>query len=115
MDRSIKSFKFAVNGIKIAWKEEVNFRIEAVTALVVITALYYFGFGFIEKALCFLAIGLVLGVEILNTVVEDLCNKIEPNQDEVIGKIKDLSSASVLVVSFFSLLVGLCVFYNHFL
>jgi diacylglycerol kinase len=60
------------------------------------------------------AIALVLVAEIINTVVEDLCNKVEPAHDSVIAKIKDTSGAFVLVASMASATIAILVYLNHF-
>ena len=55
-------------------------------------------------------IGAVLSAEMLNTAIEDLCNKVEPNTDPVIGKIKDMMGGFVLIVCTSSAVIGLLVF-----
>jgi diacylglycerol kinase (ATP) len=39
----------------------------------------------------------VLAVELLNTAVEKLCDRLHPDQNELIGYVKDLGSAAVLM------------------
>ena len=114
MNQTIKSFGFAFRGLKNTWKEEPNFRIETVFAIIVLFCMFYFKFSLAEIAFCILVITIVLSAEIINTVIEDICNKIEPNQDPIIGKIKDTASAFVLVSTLGSVIIGLIVFYNHF-
>jgi diacylglycerol kinase (ATP) len=46
-----------------------------------------------------LAIGLVMTAEAFNTAVEQLCDRIEPAFDPVIGRVKDLCAAAVLMMS----------------
>lgn len=111
----IKSFIFALRGLKATWKEEQNFKIEVFIGLGVILSIFYFDFTFEEKIFSILAIIIVLAAEIINTAIEDLCNKVEPMTDPVIAKIKDTSSAFVLVSSLGALIVGILVFLNHFI
>ncbi len=111
----MKSFKYAFRGLKATWKEESNFKIEVFVSIFVLFCLFYFDFSFVEKMFCLISITLVLSAEIINTAIEDLCNKVEPSIDPVIAKIKDTSSAFVLVASFGALLLGIFVFTNHFL
>jgi diacylglycerol kinase len=111
----LNSFKFALNGLYVTWKEEFNFRIEVVVAVVVIFSIFYFQFSFVESALCFVAVIIVLSAEIVNTAIEDLSDMVEPNQNPLIGKIKDTMAGFVLVSSFGAFIIGCLVFYNHFL
>lgn len=107
------SFKWAMNGIRTVWQEEVNFRTESAIALVVLADAVYLGFSKLEWIIIIGCIGAVLSSEILNTAVEDLCNKIEPNTDPIIGKIKDTMGGFVLVICASSSIIGLLVFSNY--
>jgi diacylglycerol kinase (ATP) len=40
---------------------------------------------------------LVLMIELLNTAIEKLCDRLHPGQDDLIGYVKDLGSAAVLM------------------
>lgn len=114
LTKSRGSFVFAWNGIKTAWREEHNFRIAIVGAMVVIAAIIYLRFSYIESALCAAAIALVLMAELANTAVEDLCDKVEPQHDPAIGKIKDLMAGFALVALLSAIAIGILVFGHHF-
>lgn len=114
LGKTMNSFLCAWRGLRATWTEEHNFRKELLATAVVFFCLYYFQFSFIESALCFLAATIVLCAEIINTAIEDICNFVEPEYNEVIGKIKDTSGAFVLVAVLGSLIVALLVFWNHF-
>lgn len=114
LQKSINSFVYAVRGLKSTWIEERNFRIEVVASLLVFFCVLFFKFTLFESLFCILGIALVLSAEIVNTVVEDLCNKVEPQHDPVIGKIKDMMASFVLVSVGAAILIGTLVFYNHF-
>ncbi len=108
------SFVNALRGVGFVWKEESNFAVILFFALLSIAIGYYFDFTLTEFSICAVIITIVLVAEMVNTAIEDLCNKIEPNHDPVIGKIKDISSGAVLVASFGAGVAGLLVFFNHF-
>ncbi|MFZ2620979.1 MAG: diacylglycerol kinase family protein [Minisyncoccia bacterium] len=114
MRKLTNSFLSAFQGLLTTWKEERNFRIEIIASIFVTVCVIYYEFSFVESVFCVIAITFVLCAEIINTAIEDLCNKIESNHDPMIGKIKDISSAFVLVSASGALIVGLLVFYNHF-
>ncbi|MEI6842904.1 MAG: diacylglycerol kinase [bacterium] len=115
ISKTINSFKNAFRGIRTTWQEELNFRIELAVTLVVLVLMIMFRFSFGESALCIVAIVLVLSAEIVNTVVEDLCNKVEPAYDSAIGKIKDTMAGLVFVSSLGAFVLGILVFWHHFL
>lgn len=111
MTKWIKSFKWALHGLKTVWKEERNFRIEIGIAIIVLLVAFFDATSKTEWALLWIAIAMVLGSEILNTAVEDICNKIEPKHDAVIGKIKDTMAAFVLVSCIGAIFIGFIVFF----
>jgi undecaprenol kinase len=115
MQKMKGSFLCAWNGLKTVWKEEQNFRIETITAVAVTISIFYFDFSLIEAILLMIPVVFVLTAEIVNTTIEDLCDKVQPEFDSAIGKIKDTMAAFVLVSVFGSILIGVLVFANHFL
>lgn len=49
-----------------------------------------------QRAALVAALLLLLAVELLNTAIEKLCDRLHPQQDPLIGYVKDLGSAAVL-------------------
>ncbi|MES3004629.1 MAG: diacylglycerol kinase family protein [Patescibacteria group bacterium] len=114
IQKTINSFRYALRGLKTTWSEEHNFRTEVFATVLVVISIFYFDFTFVEAAILVLAVTLVLCAEIINTVVEDLCNKVEPSHDPIIAKIKDTSGAFVLVAVIGAVVAGVFVLLNHF-
>lgn len=113
MRRWMKSFGWALNGFKTVLREEANFQIELVFASVLILLAAYFDFSLIEWIVVIACVTIVLTGEIVNTVIEDLCNKIEPKQDPAIGKIKDMAAAFVLIAAAGAGLMGGLLILSH--
>ena len=114
MNKLITSFGWAMNGLRTVWREELSFRIELVIGLIVVVGAGVLRFSIIEWIVLLGCVGAVLSAEIVNTAVEDLCNKIEPNFDPVIGKIKDTMAGLVLFVVVIAVVVGLLLVAHHF-
>lgn len=113
-NRFQKSVGDATNGLKIVFKEERNFRIQLVAALVVFAAAFALQFSFPELLGVTVAVLMVLLGEIVNTAVEDLCNKVEPQHDAQIGAVKDVMAAYVLLAAFGSVVLGVITVVHHF-
>lgn len=109
----MKSFMFALAGILQVWREERSFKVLSVCALVAVIVGYYLRFASFEWVILVGCITAVLSAEIVNTAIEDLCNKVEPRTDPLIGKIKDMMAGFVLVVSLGALTVGLLLLLEH--
>ncbi len=112
--KTFNSFKFALRGVGFVWKEETNFGFIIFFAILALCIGYYFDFTLIEYSICVVIITMVMVAEMVNTAIEEICDKIEPNHSPVIGKIKDISSGFVLVTSLGAGIAGLLVFFNHF-
>lgn len=98
MKKIIKSFQWALNGLRTVWKQETNFRIEFFVAVLGVVLGAILGFTALSWMILIMCITAVLAAEAVNTAVEDICDRIEPGHDELIGKIKDIMAGFVLIV-----------------
>lgn len=112
MKAFLKSFVFAWNGIRVASGGR-NFRVQAIVAVGVIILGFVYSLSLYEWIVVTLLIGLVLGLEIMNTSIENLVNLVSPEFHPLAGKVKDLAAAAVLVLSVTSAIVGLLIFLPH--
>ncbi len=106
MIKLLRSFKWSINGIRAVWREEANFRIEVAVATTVVALGVWLRFSPLEWIIIVGCISAILAAEMMNTAVEDLCNKVDSSIDPTIGKIKDIMGGFVLVVSFGAATVG---------
>ena len=115
MRKYIKSLNNALKGLRTVWLEEKNFRLETVLSAIVLVLVFVFQLSIFESSFIIVAIILVLTGEVINTVIEDLCDKVEPQFNEVIGKIKNMAAYFVLISFLGAILIVIFVFINHFL
>jgi diacylglycerol kinase (ATP) len=95
--RILKSTGYSLQGLLITWKEEEAFRVEVLLALVLVPLGLYLGEGGVEKVLLLGSIFFVLIVELLNSAVENVVNRVGSEQHELSGRAKDQGSAAVLL------------------
>ncbi len=110
MSRFLKSFGFAIKGLKQGFKTELNFRVHIVAAALISVAGWYLEVSLLEWLAIIICIGSVLAAELTNTAIEGLVNLVSPEFNPRAGLIKDIASAAVLVVALMSLVVGLIIF-----
>ncbi len=111
--KRILSFAHAFKGITFALQTEVHMKLHALAALVVICAGFYFDVTTMEWALLVMCIVAVIGMEMLNSSIENLCDHLHPSRHEAIGKVKDMAAGAVLVVSIGAAVVGGLVFWDY--
>lgn len=115
MKSLIKSFGYAFRGIFTALTKERNMRIHTVCMIYMYFFLFVFDFFEIsgtQLATIFLANGLVIGGELINTAIERAVDLYGSEHTEN-GKIaKDCAAGAVLVFTIFSVLCGVAIMYQ---
>lgn len=106
----MRSFRHAAHGLRLLWREQHNARVHLIVALTVVAGGALLKLTALEWAVVLLLIGWVISVEALNSALEYLCDKVSPTQDPIIGKVKDVAAAAVLVSAVTAVGVGLVIF-----
>ena len=108
--RLVKSFKYALQGIKHCSVSEKNFRIQLAIAAIA----FFFGIVFTITTVEWLAIlfcsALVLGLEMVNTTIEKLSDTITKSIHPVLKQVKDIAAGAVCLVSIISFITGCIIF-----
>lgn len=84
-------------GLRAAWRNEAAFRQECVLAAILVPAAFWVGDTAVERVLLIASVLVVLIVELLNSAVEAVVDRIGPERHELSGRAKDLGSAAVLL------------------
>ena len=108
--KEIDSFRAAGRGLFRFFREGNHARFHLFVAVMVMIAGYLVGLAPWEWAAILFCIALVIGLELINTALERLCDFVHPEIDPEIGYIKDLAAAAVLVGSLISMIIGLVIF-----
>ncbi len=112
--RVLQKFSFAWDGLKAAYRAEQSFRIQLAVSAAVVLAGFLLGLTQLEWLFVITAIGVVLSLELLNTMIEKTLDFLHPAKHDSVKFIKDVSAAAVFISSLAAVLVGLVVFVHHF-
>ena len=112
--RVINATFFSLAGLKTAWRSEAAFRQECVLVIVLIPVGFWLGRTAVERSLLIGACLLVLIVELLNTAVEFVVDRIGSDHHELSGHAKDVGSAAVFVSLALTLLVWVLIGWERF-
>ena len=110
MKKFVTSFKYAIDGFIVAFKTQLNFRIETFAAIAVISAGAWFRVTSIEWMFIMLNISIVLSLELINTAIENTCDFVCKKKNPVMKIIKDVSAAAVLLAAIASIICGAMIF-----
>lgn len=97
---------FALEGIRACWRWEASFRTQARLALAALATLIVLRPAPVWWALVALVCALVLALEMLNSAMEAVIDRLHPEIHPSIKLAKDMLAGAVLVMSFASLAVG---------
>lgn len=110
MKRFLRSSAFALRGIRTAFTEQPNLRIQGGVALLVSAAGFYFDITAMEWCVIILTIALVVGLELINSAIENLVDLVTPDYHPLAGKTKDIAAGAVLFAAVMAVVVGVVVF-----
>jgi len=82
-------------GLLAAWRSEVAFREETVVLVLAIPAAFLLASDPWRRAALIGVTLLVIIVELINTAIEKLCDRVTTEQDAQIARVKDMGSAAV--------------------
>jgi diacylglycerol kinase len=105
----LKAIRIALRGIAIAWLQERHMKLHSLAALVVALLAWFSGVDAISWAVLMLCVGLVVSLELMNSALERLSNRVTIETDPLIRDAKDMSAAAVLAASIFAAIVGIIV------
>ncbi len=95
--RIISATGYSIKGLASCWRSEAAFRQEVALTVVLVPLAFYLGDTGVEIALMILTCMLVLIVELLNSSVEAVVDRIGPEYHDLSGQAKDIGSAAVMV------------------
>ncbi len=106
----LTSLKYAVNGIKIAIKDERNFRIDLIAMMVVLRLSFFYEFTKAEWAIVVLISFLIPSLELMNTGVERSVFLPDNEHYNSAGQAKDTAAAAVLFLSIAAVIIAFILF-----
>lgn len=104
LSRMWHALLFSLQGLRTGWGETA-FRQEVLASLLAIPAAFWLGRTWLETALLCATVVWVMVVELINTAIESVVDRVGTEWHALAKRSKDLSSAAVLL----SLLLCACV------
>jgi diacylglycerol kinase (ATP) len=95
--RIVNATFYSLAGLRAAWQQEAAFRQELMLAVVLIPTGAWLGRTAVERSLLIGSCLLVLIVELLNSSIEAIVDRVGLEPHRLSGQAKDLGSAAVFV------------------
>ena len=97
LKRLVNACFFSMAGFKATWQHEEAFRQEVSLFLITTPLALWLGNSAIERVLLIGSVVLVLLVELLNSAVEAVVDRVGFEHHELSGRAKDIGSAAVML------------------
>lgn len=91
------AFGYSIKGLQLAWRHEEAFRLEIYILLFGIPLAGLIGNNLTDYVLLIGSLLLLIIIELINSAIEAICDKISIANDELIGRSKDFGAAAVFV------------------
>lgn len=95
IQRILWASRYSWLGIQAAWRSEAAFRQELTLMLLMLPAAFWLGQTATERILLIAPCFLVIIVELLNSAIEAVVDRIGPEMHTLSGQAKDMGSAAV--------------------
>lgn len=106
----ILSFKYALEGIYAALKQEPNLKIHFLIALLVIALSFILNISTTDWVIIIFIIGFVIAIELTNTAIEKVVDVFTDKEHPGAKYAKDISAGAVLVAAITSVIIGFFIF-----
>ncbi|CQQ79548.1 diacylglycerol kinase [Yersinia enterocolitica] len=113
LTRIYKAAGYSVKGLTAAWKNEAAFRQEAVAALLAIILAFWLDVDATARILLVASVVLVIIVEVINSAIEAVVDRIGSELHELSGRAKDMGSAAVFLAILLALFIWVTVLWQH--
>jgi diacylglycerol kinase (ATP) len=114
LKRIIKATGYSIQGLKAAFKYEAAIRQELLLLCAAIIALIWLDVSPIETVLMLGVVVLVLIVELINSAIEAVVDRVGVEHHELSGRAKDIGSAAVLVALILAGFTWAFILINHY-
>ena len=96
LNRLMHAASYSWAGLKSGW-HETAFRQEVLASIVMLPLSFWLGQSWVEVALLSGSVLLVMMVELLNTAIESVVDRVGPEWHDLSKRAKDMGSAAVLL------------------
>ena len=114
LKRIAAAFSYSIDGFKVAWQNEASFRQELLVVVLGTIAALSMKVSAFEKLMLVAVLVLVLIVELINSALEALVDRISLEAHPLSKNVKDLGSAAVSLAIGIALAVWGVVLFNRF-
>ncbi|MEO6064276.1 MAG: diacylglycerol kinase [Lysobacterales bacterium] len=104
---------WSFKGLRVAFRTESSFRLEVYLFVIAAPLAFWLGENLLERAILFGVLLPVLAMELINSGLECVVDKLIPEFNELAGRAKDMGSAAVFACMMNVLVVWVVLLWPH--
>ena len=112
--RLVDATRYSFQGIAACWKHEAAFRQEALLALILLPFSFFLAANPLQWLMLVTPLFVLLIVELLNSAVENIVDRVGDEHHELSGRAKDMGSAAVFFCLLLTGLTWLAIAWHNF-
>jgi diacylglycerol kinase (ATP) len=112
--RLTNAFFYSMAGFKAAWKNEEAFRQEIIVGIIFVPAGFFIGETGTQKAILIGSYLIIPLVELLNSAIESVVDRVGMEKHELSGRAKDIGSASVFLSICTTFIIWVLILWERF-
>lgn len=113
--RFLKSFKYSLEGLKYAYKNEQSMLVHLIVTIIAVTLGILFKISNFEWIITIFLLSVTASLELLNTAIEAVCDMVTLEYNKLAKIAKDTASASVFFTSMLGFVSGLIIYVPKFI
>jgi diacylglycerol kinase (ATP) len=114
ISRVFKALGYTWDGLKAAAQHEEAFKQELMVIVPLSIVAWLVPVSFVERAMLFAVLQLILIVELLNSAIEANTDHISLERHPLAKRAKDMGSAAVFLAIVIAVAIWVCVLWQHF-
>lgn len=114
LKRIFSAFFYSIDGLRAAWRQEHAFRQELVLVVIGIATALFLPVSSFEKLMMIAVLVLVLVVELINSAIEAVVDRVSLERHSLSKNAKDFGSAAVLLTFLIAVATWSVILFNRF-
>lgn len=114
LKRIFSAFFYSIDGLRAAWRQEHAFRQELVLVIVGVLIALFLPVSAFEKLMMIAVLVLVLVVELINSAIEAVVDRVSLERHSLSKNAKDFGSAAVLLTFLIAVATWSVILFNRF-
>ena len=114
LKRILKAFTYSFDGFKSAFKSEEALRQETFLCIILFVISLLLKITYVEKLLLISSLFLIIIMELVNTAIEVVIDRISENYHILSKKAKDIGSLLVLIAFLYTIIIWLIIILKNY-